>query len=216
MDEPPERLRDKGAHETQQRILDAAVDLIAARGFSAAATSDIAKKANVAEGTIFRHFKTKKGLLIAVMAPVVERFVVPVMLGHFKELLRQPHESFEAMVALLFRDRLEIVKRHPKIVRIMVQELPFNDELRSAVRRVMLEEVMPDAKAAIVRLQAKGLVVAESPERLLRMMASSIMSYVLLRVLFAPEAAWDDEAELAFMTRTLAHGISTKRDGPAP
>lgn len=206
-----ERPRDKSAHETQQRILDAAVEIIADRGFSAAATSDIAKKANVAEGTIFRHFKTKKDLLVAVLAPVAERIVVPVMLGDFRKLLQKNHESFEELARAVFKDRLNIVKRHPKVVRIMLQEMPFHEELRAVMRRVLLEEVLPDARAAIARLQAKGLVVDEQPERLLRTMASSIMAYVLLRVVFADgNEAWNDEEEIEAMVRILAHGVSTK------
>lgn len=44
----------------QLSILEAAIDVFAEKGFSAAATSEIAQRAGVAEGTIFRYYRTKK------------------------------------------------------------------------------------------------------------------------------------------------------------
>ncbi len=49
--------------EKEQRILEAAIAVFSEKGFSAATTSEIAKNAGVAEGTIFRYFKTKKDIL---------------------------------------------------------------------------------------------------------------------------------------------------------
>lgn len=46
--------------EKQLKILEAAVEMFAEKGYAATSTSEIAKKAGVAEGTIFRHYKTKK------------------------------------------------------------------------------------------------------------------------------------------------------------
>lgn len=44
----------------QAKILQAAVEIFAEKGYAATSTSEIAKRAGVAEGTIFRHYKTKK------------------------------------------------------------------------------------------------------------------------------------------------------------
>jgi AcrR family transcriptional regulator len=47
---------------TRQTILDVAQDLFAARGFADTALTDIARAANVTDGAIFHHFKSKKSL----------------------------------------------------------------------------------------------------------------------------------------------------------
>ena len=44
-------------------ILDAALDEFSARGFAAARLDDVAKRAGVAKGTIYLHFKDKESLL---------------------------------------------------------------------------------------------------------------------------------------------------------
>ena len=49
--------------EMQNRIIDAAMELIMEKGYSAATTRDIAKKAGINECTIFRKFKGKKEIV---------------------------------------------------------------------------------------------------------------------------------------------------------
>ncbi|CAM5359336.1 TetR family transcriptional regulator OS=Lysinibacillus sphaericus OX=1421 GN=LS41612_14115 PE=4 SV=1 [Lysinibacillus sphaericus] len=49
--------------ETAQRIMDAALQLISEKGYTAATTKAIADLAQVNEVTIFRHFGNKEGLL---------------------------------------------------------------------------------------------------------------------------------------------------------
>ncbi|MDW7693980.1 helix-turn-helix domain-containing protein [Flammeovirgaceae bacterium SG7u.111] len=53
--------------EKQANILKAALELFATEGFSAVATSKIAKRAGVSEGLIFKHFGNKEKLLAAVL-----------------------------------------------------------------------------------------------------------------------------------------------------
>lgn len=49
--------------ETRQRVLAAANMLFSSRGFAATGTADIAREADVSEGSIFYHFGSKKNLL---------------------------------------------------------------------------------------------------------------------------------------------------------
>ncbi|GAA5189789.1 TetR/AcrR family transcriptional regulator [Rugosimonospora acidiphila] len=58
------------ARRNRARVLEAADDVFAAKGVSAS-TEEIARRAGVGVGTVFRHFPTKEALLQAVL---VERF----------------------------------------------------------------------------------------------------------------------------------------------
>ena len=58
--------RSRRAQEPNQRrksILDAALDEFAARGFAAARLDDVARRAQVAKGTIYLYFRDKESLL---------------------------------------------------------------------------------------------------------------------------------------------------------
>ncbi|MBI5116881.1 TetR/AcrR family transcriptional regulator [Candidatus Poribacteria bacterium] len=50
--------------DTKRRIVDAAFAIAATKGFEHATTAEIAKRASVAEGSIYNHFRTKDDLLI--------------------------------------------------------------------------------------------------------------------------------------------------------
>lgn len=49
--------------ETRQRVLEAANMLFATKGYAATGTADIAREADVSEGSIFYHFGSKRNLL---------------------------------------------------------------------------------------------------------------------------------------------------------
>jgi AcrR family transcriptional regulator len=51
------------SEDRRNAILDAATRLFAERGLAAAPTSEISKRAGVAEGTLFTYFRTKDGLI---------------------------------------------------------------------------------------------------------------------------------------------------------
>ena len=64
----PDQLEQEGTYEaTRERIISAALDLFSREGYSRTSTRGIAKEAGVNEVTLFRHFGSKKNLLMACM-----------------------------------------------------------------------------------------------------------------------------------------------------
>jgi TetR/AcrR family fatty acid metabolism transcriptional regulator len=57
--------------DKRRRILDAAVHVFARKGYFAARVSDIAKKAGVADGTIYLYFRNKEDLLVRLFDEVM-------------------------------------------------------------------------------------------------------------------------------------------------
>ena len=73
--------------EKEKKIIDAAIAIISEKGFSASSTSEIAQMAGVAEGTIFRYFKTKKDILRGILIHMVNMIGEPLILASFKKIL---------------------------------------------------------------------------------------------------------------------------------
>src|SRR6516165_8658638 len=73
--------RAERAAERRQAIVDAALDEFIARGFTATRLDDVAKRAGVAKGTIYLHFKDKEALfeelIRTAIVPVVDRITTP-------------------------------------------------------------------------------------------------------------------------------------------
>ena len=63
----PKRLISSSADKTGQRLLDAATEVLNRCGIQGATTREIARRADVSEVTLFRHFKSKEQLLRAVL-----------------------------------------------------------------------------------------------------------------------------------------------------
>jgi AcrR family transcriptional regulator len=61
--------------EGRQRIERAALELFATRGIDNASTRDIAQHAGVAEGTLYRHFRTKEELAVSIFLSLAARLV---------------------------------------------------------------------------------------------------------------------------------------------
>ena len=63
------------AADKSQRILDAATRVFARKGYFAARVSDIAKKAGVADGTIYLYFRNKEDILVRLFDEVMSQHV---------------------------------------------------------------------------------------------------------------------------------------------
>jgi AcrR family transcriptional regulator len=62
--------RELRRQETRARIVDAAAELFAERGFDAVSVMEIAKRAGVVEKTVFNHFPVKEGLVFDAAPPM--------------------------------------------------------------------------------------------------------------------------------------------------
>ncbi|MDM8084164.1 TetR/AcrR family transcriptional regulator [Cellulomonas cellasea] len=114
---PPRRSGrgDRGAG-TRAFIVDAAVSLIADRGFSATSVDDIAAEAGVAKGSIYYNFGSKTALFEAVIVEGV---------GRLTTALRAAAEGLEGRAAIeaLVSELLDQVRTHPDFAKLMVAEI---------------------------------------------------------------------------------------------
>jgi AcrR family transcriptional regulator len=197
--------------EKQQRVMEAALEVFAERGFHGSSTSEIAKRAGVAEGTLFKQFKSKKEILLGALSGVFARAVAPMLLSEVRAIMRAPHATPEDFLRALYSNRLEFVRNHDRVVRIAMQEIPFHPEVRELMKETVLKQIAPDATALVLRFQGEGKIRAGDPGSLVRLVVGAFLSYAVTRILVAPERAWDDAAEIELMVKVLAQGLAPDR-----
>jgi AcrR family transcriptional regulator len=78
------RSNEQRSHQTQQRIIDAALELLFMGGYSSATTTRVAKQAGVSRGAMTHHFSSRADLMLA----VAEHVVVDQYRRRFRELLK--------------------------------------------------------------------------------------------------------------------------------
>jgi AcrR family transcriptional regulator len=203
LNDEEEKMTDK-----QIKIVQAAVEIFAEKGYSATSTSEIAQKAGVAEGTIFRHYKTKKDLLLTIVTPMMTRLVAPFVLRDVYKVLDSDYEHFEDFLRAMMRNRIEFVKKNAPIVKIILHEIPFHPELQAQFKEQILSQVAKKVEKIVTHFQARGELIEMPPFTLIRMVVSVGFGYVLTRCLIMPERDWDDEEEIEQMIRFIMHGLS--------
>jgi AcrR family transcriptional regulator len=196
-----------GYTEKQAKVLEAAMAVFADRGFSAASTSEIAKAAGVASGTVFRFYRTKKDLLLGVVTPVFRHFVAPQFVAAVRGLLEDDYEDLSAFLRVLLTDRMQFVRRHRLAVRIALQETPLHPELRALWQETVVDELEPLALDAVHRLQEAGLVRGVDPGVAARTVLSVLAGFLVYRFFVLPEADWNDEAEIEALIDVLVGGL---------
>ncbi len=203
LDDEKDRMTDK-----QIKIIEAAIEAFSEKGFAATSTSEIAQRAGVAEGTIFRHYKTKKDLLLSIVAPTMARFIAPFLLRDFSKVLDTKYARFEDFLRAIMMNRIEFVKRHADVLKIMLQEIPFHPELKEQFAEIVVSQVLVRMKAIFERFQRKGQIVNMPTVSAIRLMATAMLGFIAFRYIFLPELEWDDEQETESTVRFILHGLS--------
>jgi AcrR family transcriptional regulator len=196
--------------EKQQKILEAALEIFAEKGFSATSTSEIAKKAGVAEGTIFRHYKTKKDLLLSIVAPTMAKLIAPFIIRDINKVLNTKYERYEDFLKAMILNRQAFLKENMSSFRILIQEIPFHPELKEQFKEHVASKVLERFKHLVEFYKDKGQIIDLPTEAVIRFTASSVFGFLLIRHLFLPEADWDDEKEIDRTIRMVMNGISAK------
>lgn len=199
---------DPGPVRGVERIVRAAIEVIAERGFRGAATSEIARRAGVAEGTIFRHFKTKQLLLDHILEPFVERVLAPIAFRDLHRLIDGDYPSFADFLRVFARNRLDVARENLPALRIFLQEVPLSPELRTMVFRHIGRHVIPELLAVIRKYQARGEIRDDPPETVLRILMSVLGGYVITRLAILPEYPWNDDVELERTIRVVTRGLA--------
>jgi AcrR family transcriptional regulator len=129
------RTRDPGRKE---KILAAAADLVARRGYHAVSMTDIGSEAGITGSGIYRHFDSKAAILVALFERVIDNLL------HDQRRALDDERDLEQALRLLIDDQVEFVVGDRAIARVYHNEignLPAEDRSRlRRKQRLYLEE----------------------------------------------------------------------------
>ena len=197
---------DNDMTEKQISILSAAIELFSEKGYEATATSEIAKKAKVAEGTIFRYYKTKKDLLFAIPNALSKVSLFEIFLEDFNEILNDNHDNFEDFLRKIIINRKKFVSETAPILKVIIQEVPFHPELRSKILNTVIFPSAKNGLSIIEKFKAKGQIVDMPSTTIINLIITSIFGYLFLHYIALPELP-ENEEDLDYLIQYILNGI---------
>lgn len=197
---------EEGMTERQLNILSAAIELFSEKGYEATATSEIAKKAKVAEGTIFRYYKTKKELLFAIPATLTKASLFEIFLEDFNEILNAEHEHFETFLRKLILNRKKFVSETAPILKVIIQEIPFHPELRNKILNTVVFPSVNKITGIIDKFKKQGEIINMPSTTIVKLVTTSVFGYLFLHYIALPELN-QDEDNLDYLIQYIMNGI---------
>jgi AcrR family transcriptional regulator len=203
----PAGRRAQSKEAIRKRIVSAALNLFQTKGFDATTTKAIARKAGIAEGTVFNYFKSKEDIAL-----------------HFFE-----QEVDQAIAAVRENPRLRKAPLEEKLFTLVHSQLEFLAPHERFIGAAFIHALKPASQLGIFSHRAQALrhryvgFVQELFEESLPKRQQSPLSWV------APEAFWifylgallywlhdsspGKQHTLAFLDRSLSIGVAMLKQG---
>ena len=193
----------------QQNILIAAVELISEKGYEKVSTAEIAKRAGVAEGTIFRQYKTKKDLLNAIVRPSYMRFIGDIIAKSFvEEVIAKDYINFDTFLNCIIEDRIEFAKQETPLIKVLIQEITAQEDVREDIKALFLENVYPSFEKTINLFKQKGEIIDIPSITIFRIIITNLFGYLVPRFVLYPELNWDDEYEKKIVIKCIKKALT--------
>jgi TetR/AcrR family transcriptional regulator, cholesterol catabolism regulator len=137
--------------ERKQRLLDAAISLAAEGGYEAVQMRDVAARAEVALGTLYRHYASKDHLLLAAMAQQAATLR--------ERLVQRPPrgDTAAARVSDVLRRASRALEREPDATKALVSAMSSDDqaaipvkyEIDTTLRAIIADAIADETRADV-------------------------------------------------------------------
>lgn len=183
---------------TKQKILAAATELFAQKGFSGASIDDIAQQADVHKSLIYHHIGNKEALWVAVKHQLISRIVPDTDLTQFQTLAD--------FLQFIITTRIKVYGADPRIGRLLKWQT-----LEENPQELLSDHSIAPANwtTAIKHLQDLGQVTKQYPARLIMLFIHSTVSATVLDHLPMLEKDGDKKRYTKMLMDILQQSFST-------
>jgi AcrR family transcriptional regulator len=185
---PPASNRAERAAERRGAIVEAAMEEFIARGFAATRLDDVAKRAGVAKGTIYLHFKDKESMF----EELIRTAIVP-LVSRLNAAPPRPDATVRDMVEGFAKTFIEQVAttRRGDIVRLIVAEGPRFPAVADFYYREVVSKGLAGMRAMIELGIARGEIQNKELARFPQILVAPALIAVIWQSLFSKHAPLD-------------------------
>lgn len=196
--------RDSGSYDIQEflqdyaaespdkevRIINAAINAFSEKGFEATRTREIAERAGVAEGTIFRYFPTKNAILER-MVPLLIRVMMPRIKDPIDSILAGNRGApVDRIFTEILCDRIHMIRDNGRFIRSVLPELIHRAPLLNQLKESLLPMIERYVAQVVDYGKSRGELRAELDAHFVML---QMFGFVLSYGMFGGKAEQSDE-----------------------
>ncbi len=202
------RIRDNNSLTPKMRdILQASLELFAGKGYSNTSTKDIAKAANVAEGTIFKHFGSKENLLYATLIPLLKHTLAQEWKLQLIEVLEDIEDyPFDRFLREVLEKKVTYAGDNLKVFKILYMEFLYQEDMRKNLLTLIPKDLVKEINDVFDYYKQKKQMVNLPNKELFRFLAGTLMTFILTSELISSteeEKAKEMENMIIFLIKGL-------------
>jgi AcrR family transcriptional regulator len=199
---------DEAKDARRQALLDAALDEFFERGFTAARTHDIAKRAGLSKGTLYLYFDSKEALF----AELIESLTSP-HLTHIEEIADNATSVLDAIDRFTeFAPHLVRTSDLPRLLKVLIGDSQHFPDTLKRYRQRVLDRVLAAIGSVLEAAKARGEIEIGDPNLVARLVIAPVLFSGLWQALFGadPDAEVDLEALFREHARLLRRGMASR------
>ena len=198
----------KLSSKREQEILDAAVRVFSRKGFNGATTKEIAGEAGVAEGTIFRYFKTKKDILLSLVGPYLAQSLTDAI----EEV---SGATDEVILTAIIKNRLDVIKKNSNLIMLLFTEAQFHPELREKFTEKVVLKVAVVLEQLITTRIKQGAYKEVDPQIATRIFVGMMGIFVLWKTYLSGDKyiSFDENTVIKNVVDIFLNGIRESDGG---
>ncbi|WP_204179946.1 MULTISPECIES: TetR/AcrR family transcriptional regulator [unclassified Staphylococcus] len=137
--------------EKQRSVIESALVLFSEKGYSQTSTSDIAKRAGVAEGTVYKQFKNKEALLYAGLVPIIKDNIAPTVAEEFLSELNRA-SNLEIFINTFVDNRSQFIYENRMLIKIFFNEAMTSKTFQSVLLEIFNKRLVAHLKPIINKM----------------------------------------------------------------
>jgi len=139
----------------QRRVLLSSLKLFSEIGFENTTSSLISERAGVSEGTVFSYFKTKEGILEAILSTFLEQVIPDVIADFSEKKFTANQESFPVFLRSIVRDRLVFIQKNQMQVKILLSRSFIDKNLSIQLGNIIVQSIVEQISPVLNQFKEK-------------------------------------------------------------
>jgi len=192
----------------QAEVLDAAAQIFREKGYHEASIAEIAERAGVVEGTIYRYFSTKRELLVQVVERAYEEAI-----ADFDDQLQGVSGTWNRLRYLIWR-HLKTIADDPALAKLVTYEIKADPNYRG-MRVFQLNRAYTRRTVEIIEHAVRsGEFIADVPIPIIRDMIYGCIDHHTWSFVRG-EGTFDLNSTADYITRLISRGLAARSEPAA-